>query len=258
MTVEGTDAIGGGAGTDTVFYQLVSGFGVGDESDRMASPIVVTLDGMPNDGAAGENDAIASDVENVQSSVGADQITGDEGPNSLSFGADNAGGVNGVRSDLRGGPGADFLNAADAAEEEGNTEEFELAPTADAISCGPGQDQLVVDTADRPPADCEVITLRRVDRATTTGTLRSEVIEGIGGDDRIKALGGDDRVTGLEGDDRIDGGPGDDVLDGGPGGDVILARDATRDKIRCGPGRDTVAADRRDRVARDCERVRRR
>ena len=31
--------------------------------------------------------------------------------------------------------------------------------------------------------------------------------------------------------------------------------DGRRDRVRCGPGRDRVVADRKDRVAGDCERL---
>ena len=54
---------------------------------------------------------------------------------------------------------------------------------------------------------------------------------------------------------RIRGGPGRDVLRGGPGNDTLNSRDRSRDSILCGTGRDLVLADRRDRVARDCETV---
>ncbi len=36
---------------------------------------------------------------------------------------------------------------------------------------------------------------------------------------------------------------------------INVSGDAFRDRVRCGAGRDRVRADRRDRVARDCERV---
>jgi hypothetical protein len=39
---------------------------------------------------------------------------------------------------------------------------------------------------------------------------------------------------------------------------VIRARDGQRDEVTCGSGRDRVIADKRDRVRRSCERVRRR
>jgi len=49
--------------------------------------------------------------------------------------------------------------------------------------------------------------------------------------------------------DRFYGGPGDDLIQPG---DVP----ATKDYVRCGPGTDTVYADKADVVAGDCERVR--
>ena len=52
-------------------------------------------------------------------------------------------------------------------------------------------------------------------------------------------------------------GKGKDRVAAGAGPDVIYARDGDRDVIACGLGRDLVIADRKDKVARDCERVRR-
>jgi Gametolysin peptidase M11 len=54
---------------------------------------------------------------------------------------------------------------------------------------------------------------------------------------------------------RLQGGPGRDILRGGPGNDTLVARDRSRDQVRCGGGRDLVLADRLDAVARDCESV---
>jgi Ca2+-binding RTX toxin-like protein len=108
------------------------------------------------------------------------------------------------------------------------------------------------------------------------GTARAEVLRGFAGDDllvgrrgrdrlfagpgadRLRGGGGRDVLLGGAGRDRLDGGPGADLLAGGPGADVIVARDGTRDRIFCGPGRDRVVADRRDRIAPGCERVTRR
>jgi hypothetical protein len=44
----------------------------------------------------------------------------------------------------------------------------------------------------------------------------------------------------------------------GAGDDAVNTRGGGRDRVRCGPGRDTALVDRRDRVARDCERLLRR
>ena len=99
------------------------------------------------------------------------------------------------------------------------------------------------------------------------------------GNDRVEGLSGNDQVNGQSGNDRLVGGTGNDTLagaagvdrlidrsgrdrlSGGAGHDRIDARDSKNadrrriDTITCGAGRDTVLADPRDRVARDCERV---
>ncbi len=101
-----------------------------------------------------------------------------------------------------------------------------------------------------------------------------ETLVGRGGADRLRGLEGDDCLNGGNGRDDLNGGPGNDTLnggagadslDGGPGRDVvnggagpdaIVSRDGERDTISCGNGRDSVRADRADRLS-GCERVRR-
>jgi len=89
--------------------------------------------------------------------------------------------------------------------------------------------------------------------------LDSGADRGKGGPGRDLVVGGagPDRISGSSGNDRLRGNDGKDRLSGGRGKDRILAADKKRDRIRCGAGRDRVVADRTDRVARDCERVRR-
>jgi RTX calcium-binding nonapeptide repeat (4 copies)/WD40-like Beta Propeller Repeat len=82
-------------------------------------------------------------------------------------------------------------------------------------------------------------------------------ILGTPGADDLRGTPLRDLVDGLGGPDRIIGGGGDDRISGGPGDDTIVSKDRYRDSIRCGPGVDRVVADYRDRLARDCERVRR-
>jgi Ca2+-binding RTX toxin-like protein len=89
------------------------------------------------------------------------------------------------------------------------------------------------------------------------GAGRDRVNAGSGSD-RANGGSGDDRVSGGTGNDRLAGGRGRDRLSGGSGRDSINARDGRRDRVSCGRGRDRVRADRRDRIARDCERVGRR
>jgi Ca2+-binding RTX toxin-like protein len=95
----------------------------------------------------------------------------------------------------------------------------------------------------------------------------SGLLLGGKGDDRIdgqahdvapSSLGGgdgNDFITGSEGRNNIDGGSGSDRISARGGNDQIKARDGERDVVRCGPGRDIVSADRRDRVGSDCEDV---
>ena len=79
--------------------------------------------------------------------------------------------------------------------------------------------------------------------------MRADAIQGSAGADQLCGLGGADVITGGKGRDRIFGQIGDDR---------IHARDGTFDVIGCGPGADTVHADRSDYVGVDCERVTRR
>lgn len=74
--------------------------------------------------------------------------------------------------------------------------------------------------------------------ATLLGTAGADVLTGGPGADRIYGRGGNDRLSGRGGNDLLVGGAG-------------------RDTIACGTGRDTVQADALDRVARDCEVVKR-
>jgi RTX calcium-binding nonapeptide repeat (4 copies) len=92
---------------------------------------------------------------------------------------------------------------------------------------------------------------------TRTGTSRGDVLRGTSGRDVLRGLGGPDRLYGLGDNDVLFAGRGRDRLFGGSGRDVLYTKDAARDTVSCGAGRDLAYADRRDRVARDCELVRR-
>ena len=101
-------------------------------------------------------------------------------------------------------------------------------------------------------------------RDVIRGNAGNDAIDGGAGSDRIHGGRGDDRLAGGDQRDKIFGGPGDDGINGqagrdviraGKGDDLVIANDGMRDLIRCGPGDDTVRADKRDRIARDCEHV---
>jgi RTX calcium-binding nonapeptide repeat (4 copies)/WD40-like Beta Propeller Repeat len=86
----------------------------------------------------------------------------------------------------------------------------------------------------------------RTDRLT--GSPRPDTIHGGGGNDRIDGAAGDDKLYGDAGSDTIIGGAGRDAIFGGTGNDTIRADDGELDNIDCGPGKDTVVADKLDKV----------
>ncbi len=92
---------------------------------------------------------------------------------------------------------------------------------------------------------------------TLLGGAGNDTLLGGAGNDRLLGGPGNDRLLGGAGNDRLLGGPGNDRLLGGAGNDTIEAADGISETIRCGPGRDTVRADRGDRLT-GCERVSRR
>jgi hypothetical protein len=102
------------------------------------------------------------------------------------------------------------------------------------------------------------------------GGSDNDTLSGDAGNDRLSGDAGIDRMDGGAGNDTLLGGTGPDWLtdrhgidhlSGGAGNDHIDARDTLptdrrgRDRISCGAGVDHVLADRRDIVARDCEKV---
>jgi dipeptidyl aminopeptidase/acylaminoacyl peptidase len=98
------------------------------------------------------------------------------------------------------------------------------------------------------------------------GLAGADLLDGGPGNDRLDGGPGPDRIGGAQGDDTIVGGDGNDRISGGRGSDHISAgkgddfvesmADGRRDVISCGGGRDTVVAERLDRIAPDCERIR--
>ncbi|MGI8461240.1 MAG: hypothetical protein ACR2OC_06325, partial [Solirubrobacterales bacterium] len=64
--------------------------------------------------------------------------------------------------------------------------------------------------------------------------------------DKLRGNGGDDRITGGDDRDKIKGGGGDDLIRAGG--------DKDRDRLNYGKGKDTVIADKRDKL-KNCEKV---
>jgi Ca2+-binding RTX toxin-like protein len=206
----GADVFNGGPGLDRVSYA------------GRSNTVLVSLDGVANDGEVGEGDKVMLDVEDVTGGGGDDTITGSALGNTLDGGGGNdtisGGGGNDV---LRGGLGNDVLNgdAGDDTFDEGAADSG-----ADTISGGTG-----IDTVDYAARSVALVVV--MDGTTGSGEpsegdhIATDVENLIGGSgaDSLTGNAADNQLEGGPGTavDRLDGGAGDDVLDGGGGNDVI-------------------------------------
>lgn len=143
----GPDVLDGGAGTDSVDYSARS------------APVSVTLDGIANDGGAGESDVLLN-VENVIGGNGHDVFFGSDGANFLSGlggndlirgrgGNDNIWGSAGD-DQLKGGAGFDRLRGW-----TGDDDIVSSDGEYDYVDCGPGYDEVISDPFDLV-MNCEI------------------------------------------------------------------------------------------------------
>ena len=79
-------------------------------------------------------------------------------------------------------------------------------------------------------------------------------MNGGSGNDSLSGSSGNDTLNGSTGNDKITGGSGKNRYNGGPGNDAINAANGRVETIDCSSGRDSVLADRRDRVKRYARR----
>ena len=165
----GRDDLAGGPGLDEVSY----------EERASSQPVEVSIDGIVNDGAAGENDVLAPDFEIVAGGSGADRLTataaagveliGNSGDDEL-FAPNGGGTVQGGNGDdeITGGDGADVLDGGlgdDAVDGLGGSDQVRGGGGADtieardgavdAVDCGTDSDTALTDPADSR-TDCEL------------------------------------------------------------------------------------------------------
>ena len=86
------------------------------------------------------------------------------------------------------------------------------------------------------------------------GGKGNDVLNGGAGNDKLSGGAGNDTLNGGAGKDTLNGGKGVDKLNGGAGADKIVANDGQRDTVDCGAGKDSVVADKKDRL-KGCESV---
>ena len=255
----GPDELDGGTGYDTVSY-----------SGRPEG-VVVTLDGIANDGRADEGDNLVS-ANRVIGTQSIDLLTGSTGSERLDGrGNDDRLFGGGGNDTLVGNTGRDALDGG-----EGN-DTFLADPTpdgADALQGGPGSDRadysarrggVVVDADGRPDDGDLPGGLSFVGPVPVVGLLGSsegdlvqpdvETLRGGQGDDVLGAAPTGGRLLGGPGTDVLAGGAGQDTFEGGTGFDRILSRDDRGEGILCGDQTDRAYVDVLDRPAGDCEHV---
>ena len=140
-SMAGPDVMDGGPGADHAYF-------------TWDAPLRVSLNGLPDDGVAGQEANVLA-VEAVSGSTAGDVLVGSEGPDSLSGaggddvlvgagGDDNLSGAQGA-DHFDGGAGADRLDLFDFGE-----------PWPDTATCGSERDQITgEDSSDRIDPSCE-------------------------------------------------------------------------------------------------------
>lgn len=140
----GNDVLDGGLGKDGLYGGL--GIDTASYSTRTVA-VVIDLDGVADDGAAGEKDLISADIENLTGGSAADTITGNAKANVLRGGAGN--------DLIYGGAGNDTLHADAGADklygQDGNDTLYARSTPGvkDLLDGGTGTDRAQVDALDQ-------------------------------------------------------------------------------------------------------------
>ena len=218
----------------------------------------------------------------------ADSVTGSEGRDVID--ADGLDTVTGGLGDdwmdgagtASGGEGDDVLRDISNDVQGGAGDDRIVDPGGGSIDGGAGRDVVVQDYTASPVQ--QVVTLyisnsllgpapgvglsstgiEEYDLTTSAGvradTIDSTAYSGVlavatlDGDDTVRGGPGSDVVNAGAGNDAVNPGGGADLVRGGDGDDTITVRDGVADTVDCGPGTDTVTADRAD-VLTGCENV---
>jgi Ca2+-binding RTX toxin-like protein len=225
---DGADALHGDGGTDTADYGARTG------------AIGVTIDDVADDGAPGEGDDVATDIEILKGGAGDDQLTGSAGNDTIFGGPGN--------DTIAGGAGDDTLYG-----DAGNDtfDEGAQPSGADVLNGGAGIDTVsyaartgnVTVILDALANDGEALERDKVmlDVENVTGGAGDDTLTGSAADNVLDGGAGDDTISGGAGDDTLRGGAGDDVLHGDAGNDRFdEALDTGDDTLVGGPGFDTA------------------
>ena len=159
----GSDVLLGGAGPD----RLDGGFGndLASWIDHFVG-VDVSLDGLANDGAPGEGDAVGDAVEGLVGGPAADVLVGNDKPNKIK-GGDGRDVIKGKggNDSLDGGNGDNTIDGGDG---------------ADTVTCGPGKTMIIPGLGDVKGINCKKVlvnlprftgTVAAIDPETSTLTI---------------------------------------------------------------------------------------
>ncbi len=232
------------------------------------TPVSLSLDGVANDGAAGELDNLFNDIEDVQAGSGDDRlsaggnavrltggrgndvITGSPQADDLYGGGD--GGAQGGTDSIAGGAGDDRLFPGDYAPDPGDPpgtpgpdrldgglgdDELYDDRGADDLFGGPGRDRAYVSRS-QPTDGGPVYFFADFPVTVSLDDQANDGVTGAGEGDNVHSDiedlstgNGADVITGSAASNAIESGAGNDVVTAGPGADVVTL----------GPGEDTTS-----------------
>jgi Ca2+-binding RTX toxin-like protein len=213
-SLNGTDTMAGGGGTDRLTY-----------GGRSAG-VTVTMDGVFDDGEAGESDNVGADIEDAIGGLGDNFMVGSASGN-----------------DLAGGPGTDILDggAGDDTLSGGLGADRETGGTGNDLVFGDDGDDVILEGAGNDfvsgGGDVDLLDYSGVTGgvALSLGNLAPQPTGGAG-TDQVTDF---ENLTGGSGADVLGGDAGSNILSGGAGNDTFHG-DAGDDLIAGNLGTDSV------------------
>ena len=246
--------LSGGPGADLLDATASQGAAVtyADHTDG----VTVRLNGIADDGAAGEGDNVLGAVTGVTGGSGNDVLEAGPTASGLFGGAGNdtltgspqGDTINAGEGDdtVAGGDGNDHLEGGAGADDLGGGDGFDEASYAGTreplrLSIGDGPNDGVTGENDDIRDDVEAL----------AGGSGNDVLTGTAGPNRLIAYGGQDVLRGGAGPDELIGWDDEDELDAGPGPDRVqagasdrpLLKDGEADTLNCRRHAPAIQAD---------------
>ncbi len=257
---EGHDRLDGGIGADRFSGGL--GIDFADFSWRSEN-LIISLDGLANDGKRTEGDNVLGDVENVWGGSGHDAIIGTEQAHELcGLGGYDRLEARAGNDSLRGGDGNDWIYGEDGDDRiDGGlgADEFVGGSGRDCADYGLRHESINMSPDNSANDGARTETTAELDNIRSDiedfrggsdkdfifaqfGSTRNQVW-GNGGNDWINTYGGDDSIYGGAGNDFLFSGDGNDTAWGELGDDLISdgATDRAADLYVGGAGSDTIS-----------------